>query len=360
MESRSELIARVIGSLILGAALGFIGFQLTSVVGNESLRMVIIFVAVGALLGAIIGFIITPAVTLRPMGRIRQALSAMPLERLLALIIGVFIGLIAAALFSIPLAQLPSPFREILPLASALGFCYLGAVLMMNRYRDLRDWLGGLWPWGSGNGEPSQASLPANGQAPHSVLLDTSVIIDGRILDISRTGFLGQTLLIPNFVLTELQYIADSPDSLRRNRGRRGLEILGLLQNDSPVPIEITDMDAPGTREVDSKLVVLARKLNCPIMTNDYNLNRVADLQGITVLNINDLANAVKASFLPGEELEITVIQEGKEYGQGVGYLEDGTMVVIEDGFRLMNQTQNVTVTKVLQTTAGRMIFAKP
>ncbi|MDX1688900.1 MAG: TRAM domain-containing protein, partial [Candidatus Promineifilaceae bacterium] len=184
-------------------------------------------------------------------------------------------------------------------------------------------------------------------------------IIDGRIADISKTGFVRSTLLVPNFVLTELQHIADSADTLRRNRGRRGLEVLGILQQDVPVPIKITDMDVSEVRDVDSKLVALARELTCPIMTNDYNLNRVAELQGVPVLNVNDLANAVKAAFLPGEELSVKIIQEGKEYGQGVGYLDDGTMIVVEDGVEHIDETLTVTVTKVLQTTAGRMIFAR-
>ncbi|MFN2134398.1 MAG: PIN/TRAM domain-containing protein, partial [Candidatus Promineifilaceae bacterium] len=191
------------------------------------------------------------------------------------------------------------------------------------------------------------------------ILLDTSVVIDGRISDVCKSGFIRSTLLVPNFILLELQHIADSSDSLRRNRGRRGLEVLSILQNDTPIPLHFTDMDATDVRDADSKLVALARDLHCPIMTNDYNLNRVAELQGVTVLNINDLANAVKALYLPGEELEVKIIQEGKEYGQGVGYLDDGTMVVVEDGRSYINRSENVTVTKVLQTTAGRMIFAR-
>lgn len=358
MNPRVEFIARIIGALVLGTALALIGVQLAGILDLEPLPYAVAFGVAGGILGAVVGFLFTPHVTVRPINFIRQSLSAMPLERLIAMMIGIFLGLIAAALFSIPLSQLPSPLKEILPLASALGFCYLGAVLMMNRYRDLRDFLSGLRPssWTRNPTPETPEALPPT----DVILLDTSVIIDGRILDIARTGFVRQTLMVPNFVLKELQYIADSPDSLRRNRGRRGLDILGMLQNESPVPVQITDMDAPQVRDTDSKLVVLARRLTCPIMTNDYNLNKVAELQGLTVLNINDLANAVKSSFLPGEELSVTIIQEGKEYGQGVGYLEDGTMVVVEDGSRLMNRTQNVVVTKVLQTTAGRMIFAKP
>jgi uncharacterized protein YacL len=357
MRSRIEFISRIVGAVVLASAMAILGVQLAAMLNLDPLRYGIAFGVGGGVLGAVLGFLFTPYVTVRPINAVRQALSAMPLERLVALMVGIFIGLIAAALFAIPLSQLPSPFKEILPLASALGFCYLGAVLMMHRYRDLREFAGGLRL-----GRQTEKALPAPAEEKgdeNVILLDTSVIIDGRILDIGRTGFIRHTLLVPNFVLKELQHIADSPDSLRRNRGRRGLDILSMLQNESPVPVRITDMDAPQTRDADSKLVVLGRRLNCPIMTNDYNLNKVAELQGITVLNINDLANAVKASFLPGEELRVTIIQDGKEYGQGVGYLDDGTMVVVEDGQRVMNRTENVVVTKVLQTTAGRMIFAK-
>ncbi len=194
----------------------------------------------------------------------------------------------------------------------------------------------------------------------HRVLLDTSVIIDGRIADIARTGFIAGPMLVPSFVLLELQHIADSSDGLRRQRGRRGLDILNRLQKDSAVPIRITDLDVEGVRDVDDKLVILAKQLRAPIVTNDFNLNRVAELQGVTVLNINELANAVKAVYLPGETFEVRVIQEGKEPGQGVGYLEDGTMVVVEGGKDLINDAVDVLVTKVLQTAAGRMIFARP
>ncbi|MCB8935434.1 MAG: PIN domain nuclease [Anaerolineae bacterium] len=358
MGSRIEFISRLIGAVVLATTLAIVGVQLANMLNLDPLRYGIAFGVGGGVLGAVLGFLFTPYLTVRPINYIRQALSAMPLERLVALLLGVFLGLIAAALFAIPLSQLPSPFKEILPLATALGFCYLGAVLMMNRYRDLREFAGNIrLPRAEHKVAP--VAVIEEGEDTHVILLDTSVIIDGRILDIGRTGFIRHTLLVPNFVLRELQHIADSADSLRRNRGRRGLDILSMLQNESPVPVRITDMDAPQTRDADSKLVVLARRLGCPIMTNDYNLNKVAELQGITVLNINDLANAVKASLLPGEELRVTIIQEGKEYGQGVGYLDDGTMVVVEDGQRVLNRTENVIVTKVLQTAAGRMIFAK-
>ena len=185
------------------------------------------------------------------------------------------------------------------------------------------------------------------------------MIIDGRIADIAKTGFLVGILLIPRFVLNELQYIADSPDSLRRQRGRRGMEILAQLQKDTTIQVRISDIDVEGVKEVDDKLVVLARQLRSPILTNDYNLNRVAELQGVEVLNVNELANAVKSILLPGEKIEVTIIQEGREAGQGIAYLDDGTMVVVEDGRGRINTQAHVTVTKVLQTAAGRMIFAR-
>jgi uncharacterized protein YacL len=192
------------------------------------------------------------------------------------------------------------------------------------------------------------------------LLLDTSVIIDGRITDVAKTGFLLGTLVVPRFVLNELQYIADSSDTLRRNRGRRGLEVLDKLQNTPEVEISFIDQDPGDATQVDDKLVSLARQTGAIVVTNDYNLNRVARLQGVQILNINELANAVKSVFLPGEEIPLRIIQEGKESGQGVGYLEDGTMVVVENGRRFINQEVLVQVTKVLQTNAGRLIFAVP
>jgi uncharacterized protein YacL len=271
-----------------------------------------------------------------------------------AIVLGIFMGLVAAALFSFPLSFLPPPFQQIAPLGAAVVFCYLSVVILTLRQQDLRNFFGSMRPLFGGG-----APVVDDANDVDYILLDTSVIIDGRITDISKTGFVRATLLVPNFVLTELQHIADSAETLRRNRGRRGLEVLGILQQDLPIPLKFTDMDVSEVRDDDSKLVALARELSCPIMTNDYNLNRVAELQGVSVLNINDLANAVKAAYLPGEELTVKIIQEGKEYGQGVGYLEDGTMIVVEDGEKYIDRSVRATVTKVLQTTAGRMIFAR-
>jgi uncharacterized protein YacL len=204
-----------------------------------------------------------------------------------------------------------------------------------------------------------EAGRAASAGDPH-IVVDTSAIIDGRIKDIVESGFIYGTLVVPKFVLEELQHIADSSDTLRRNRGRRGLDILAQMQKESPTPIEIVDEPLPDITEVDAKLVALARARSKAILTNDYNLNRVAELQGVRVLNVNSLANAVKPAVLPGEELRVRVIQEGKEAGQGVGFLDDGTMIVVEGGVRYIDKDLDVAVTRVLQTVAGRMIFAQP
>jgi uncharacterized protein YacL len=192
------------------------------------------------------------------------------------------------------------------------------------------------------------------------IVVDTSAIIDGRIAEIVDSGFIYGTLVVPRFVLEELQHIADSPDTLRRARGRRGLDILARMQKDSPTPVQIVEDVVPEASEVDAKLVALAKSRSKTILTNDFNLNRVAELQGVRVMNVNSLANAVKPAVLPGEELRVKVIQEGKEAGQGVGFLDDGTMIVVEGGARFIDKELDVAVTRVLQTVAGRMIFAQP
>lgn len=191
-------------------------------------------------------------------------------------------------------------------------------------------------------------------------VLDTSVIIDGRIADVIEAGFLEGTFVIPQFILQELQYVADSPDPVRRTKGRRGLDILHRIQKMAHIKVRIVEEDFPKIREVDAKLIALARLFNAKIVTNDLNLNKVAQLQGLSVLNINELANVLKPVVLPGESLSIFVVKEGKEYNQGVAYLDDGTMVVIENARRLIGKNIDAVVTSVLQTTAGRMIFAKP
>ncbi len=314
-----------------------------------------VWALVTSLIGALFGLILTPHFTTRPVRAVRGRLSKLPAQQLVAGVTGLIVGLVAAALISFPLSMLPKPYSSVFPIIAAIVFGYFGVSIMAMRRRDIFELFRGQLPGLRLSGSEEGILTPSR-----EVLLDTSVIIDGRIADISQTGFVMGPMLVPRFILNELQHIADSPDILRRNRGRRGLDILNRLQKESLVPVHITDTDIEGVEAVDEKLILLAKQLGCAIVTNDFNLNRVAELQGVLVLNINDLANAVKMVYLPGEEMEVQVIQEGKELGQGVGYLDDGTMVVVEGGRRYINQSIAVIVTKVLQTSAGRMIFARP
>lgn len=355
---RAENISRRIGMVIFG----ILGGSLGAAWAGPSNVIAPLFVLLLGAIGALAGLILTPIFTVRPVRRIRKALVSLSAQTLMAVFLGMLAGLAVAALITIPIALLPDPFGQVLPFVAVILFTYLGIYIFVMRQEDLF----GMWrnaglrqPAIENPNEPVPA-VSAGNSGGRTILLDTSVIIDGRIADIARTGFLSGSLLIPHFVLNELQYIADSSDSLRRQRGRRGMEVLGQLQKDTAIPVRISDIDVEDVREVDDKLVVLARQLRCPILTNDYNLNRIAELQGVAVLNVNELANAVKLVFLPGEDLVVTIIQEGKESGQGVGYLDDGTMVVVEDGRNYLDRQLQVVVTKVLQTAAGRMIFARP
>jgi uncharacterized protein YacL len=346
----ADLIVRIIGLAVFSIVGAYVGNGLSFYNPDQQLFYTVIFTLVGALFG----LILTPYITTRPIRALRALLARVSAETLFSGLIGLIVGLLTAALLSFPLSLLPSPFGKILPFIGVLLFGYFGVAIFITRQTDIGNILGSITA-------RHEEGAPASwGQTNRTILLDTSVIIDGRVADIAKTGFLPGTLLIPRFVLNELQYIADSPDGLRRARGRRGMEVLAELQKATSVLVRISDIDVDGVREVDDKLVILARQMKCPILTNDYNLNRIAELQGVIILNINELANAIKSVVLPGELMEINVIQEGKEANQGVGYMEDGTMVVVENGNRYLNQLIHVTVTKVLQTAAGRMIFARP
>ncbi|MFN2250319.1 MAG: PIN/TRAM domain-containing protein [Anaerolineae bacterium] len=303
-----------------------------------------------ALFGLAFGYVISPFV-FQPLQSIARELQQTPPKQIVGASVGLAFGLLLSALVAIPLSQLPDPFSQFLPFFVAITLAYLGAAVGSH---DPDTYLG---PARSiiGSGDDQDGGK----EGGDYIVLDTSVIIDGRITDVAETGFLVRTLLVPRFVLGELQQIADSADALRRNRGRRGLEVLNQLQQSQVVKVEIADREPPGG-DVDRKLVMLAEELDCPIMTNDFNLNRVAEIQGVTVLNLNELANAVKTVLLPGETIDIAIIQEGKEFGQGVGYLEDGTMVVVEGGRDYIGQTIEVVVTRMLQTVAGRMVFGTP
>lgn len=358
----ADFIARLIGMIvfsILGVYLGtHLGRMANYAPGGAALSVEQYAFTIG-LVGALTGLILTPFITTRPIRAFRSVLARISPQALFSSLLGLIVGLIIAALLAFPLSLLPSPFGRVMPFIGVVLFGYLGISVFVMRQNDLFAILSSFR--GGGPAPAAQPEAPGlNWAENRTILLDTSVIIDGRIADIARTGFLPGSLLIPRFVLNELQYIADSPDSLRRQRGRRGMEVLAQLQREPSIPVRITDIDVEGVREVDDKLVILARQMRCPILTNDFNLNRIAELQGVTILNINELANAVKSVLLPGEVLCIRVIQDGKEPGQGVGYMDDGTMVVVENGRDYIDKEINVLVTKVLQTAAGRMIFARP
>ena len=344
-----EFIFRIIGMFVFG----ILGVYLGSIIGNSTDQSPEVTALLLGLIGMLCGLILTPYFTTRPVRAIRRTLLSVSTQTLTSGLTGLVVGLVIAALLSFPLSLLPAPLGKILPFIAVVLFGYFGVAIFVMRQTDLSS-IVRLTPGRSSDEASTNAQPPSR-----TILLDTSVIIDGRIADIARTGFLVGTLLIPRFVLNELQFIADSSDNLRRQRGRRGIEVISQLQKDTSTPLRISDLDVEGVREVDDKLVVLARQLRCPILTNDYNLNRIAELQGVSILNVNELANAVKLVFLPGESIEVNVIQEGKESGQGVGYLDDGTMVVVEDGRNFLNKKIYVTVTKVLQTAAGRMIFGR-
>jgi uncharacterized protein YacL len=261
-------------------------------------------------------------------------------------IIGLASGLFFANLFLVPLRLLAKEQSVALSFLFNAIFGYGGMLIGLARGRGLT--VPGII-----------RLLQGRGFEENLKILDTSVIIDGRIADVCEAGFIEGTFIVPQFILQELQYIADSPDSAKRARGRRGLDVLHKVQKMSNVTVRIVEEDFPKIREVDAKLVALGKLMNAKIITNDFNLNKVAQLQGVSVLNINELANSLKPVVLPGETMRVFVLKEGKEYNQGVAYLDDGTMVVVENGRKSLGKTIDVTVTSVLQTTAGRMIFSK-
>ncbi len=344
-----DLILRLAGMMIFALLGAMLGTELSDALLLPPEATGLIF----ALTGALGGLIITPWLTTYPARLGKRALQRMPVENLVMSVAGLLAGLLAAALLAWPLSLLPSPFGQLLPTLSAIALIYAGVTAATARAQDVLALFGV-----TADRRPARRWVPASEPA-NDILLDTSVIIDGRILDISQTGFLQGRLLIPRFVLHELQHVADSADVLRRNRGKRGLEILSELQQVSLAPVEIIDDDVEGVDEVDEKLVTLARRRGIPVMTQDFNLNRVAELQGVTVLNINALSNALKAIYLPGEVIDIHIVMEGREPGQGVGYLDDGTMVVVEDGQQYLDRTIRVLITRYIVTNAGRMYFAQ-
>jgi len=317
---------------------------------------------------AIIGFLVAP-ISIRSflslMRWMDSRLTRVPTHDLMGGAVGGIIGLIISSLFSNSFVGIPF-FGPLLAILLSMFLGYLGLTIGMKRKEDVLGFLNFIPRFRDRGDKTDKTDKQKEGKSESPLepvnykILDTSVIIDGRIADIVKTGFLEGILLIPSFVLEELRHIADSSDLLKRNRGRRGLDILNQISKETAITVHIHEQDFEDINEVDSKLVRLGQVLNSPLLTNDYNLNKVAELQGVKVLNINELANALKPIVLPGEEMLVQVMKEGKEPGQGVAYLDDGTMIVVDSGRRYMGQTVSVLVTSVLQTAAGRMIFAKP
>jgi uncharacterized protein YacL len=343
---------------LLGAALGLL-VALSFVVGGTGIfgqgAYAGALIALWLVAWLVVGFAVLPYLTVVPAAWLIRWVQELSTAEFVAAVLGLLMGLLMGLLLGFPMAAFPAPFGTWLPVGVSITLGLGMAGLTVAKRHDLitaAEAIGLLRRRGE---EPA---TPRRGE-PH-VVVDTSAIIDGRIADIAEAGFLQGTLVVPRVVLEELQRIADSPDTLRRARGRRGLEIVARLQKEDRVPVEIADETHPEIPEVDAKLVAMARARSGVILTNDFNLNRVAEIQGLRVMNVNSLANAMKPAVLPGEELRVRVIQEGKEAGQGVGFLDDGTMIVVEGGARHLDRDVGVVVTRVLQTVAGRMIFAQP
>jgi len=347
------IFVRVVFAAI-GALLGYSGAILVHNSGAmagfiDASYLVGLFIFVGFLVGLAVG---PPVMRRLRTGskKVIQVLLKTPTHELVGGMLGLVSGWIIALVISIPLLKIPY-VGDYLPVIFGVLLGYLGLVVGLRRTDDFAH----------GFSRTQRSSLhPGVASGATAKILDTSVIIDGRISDITKSGFLEGDLIVPGFVLEELQHIADSSDVLKRNRGRRGLDILNKIQKEPYSNVRIVEEDYGEISEVDTKLVKLAKDMGGKVVTNDYNLNKVCELHGVAVLNINELANSVKPVVLPGEELKVHVIKDGKEQGQGVGYLDDGTMIVVDGGRRFIGQTVAVLVTSVLQTAAGRMIFAKP
>jgi len=345
MTRTIQFTGALLGTLI-GFALGLTLLQRAGDLIESANRPAFLTAFVVASL--LFGYLAIPYITIYPVRRAVGSLSEAGAGEFALGVGAIVVGLLMGVLLGVPLSQMGGVLGSVGPPIVSLFLAFIMLAATMYKRDVLLGALSGMLPGSRGR------------RATNQVVVDTSAVIDGRIVDIARTGFVLGTLVVPRFVLDELQRIADSPDAMRRNRGRRGLEMLSALQKDPVTTVEVSEATYPEVAEVDAKLMAYARDHTAAILTNDYNLNRVADLQGIRVLNINELANAVKSVLHPGEEMSVRIIQEGKEAGQGVGYLDDGTMIVVEGGLRHLNTDLPITVTRVLQTVAGRMIFAQP
>ncbi len=355
LEKVTRAIITIMG-IMIGAAIGILLYQVELLNFIEESYRNYIIIGIGLIFG-IIFFILTSRIKkigLKIAGGFENELLKVPMGDIISGSIGLIVGLIIAFLVSQPFTKIPI-FGSVITVLLYLFFGYLGAKIATTKREDIsgtflnnNKFLGG-----------SKSKQTKNKYRSSPKILDTSVIIDGRIADICRTGFIEGPVVIPEFVLEELRHIADSSDGLKRNRGRRGLDILNRLQKEDYVDVIIESKDFDDVNEVDIKLLKLAVVLDGKVLTNDFNLNKVAEFQGVEVLNINELANAVKPVVLPGEEMAVQIIRDGKESGQGLAYLDDGTMIVVEGGKKYIGGSITVIVTSVLQTAAGRMIFAK-
>lgn len=347
--------------ILLGATVGFYYLPLLWDVFNWQLdRSLLFFMDVA--IGAIIFWLLSLALMKPTLNVIHQVEHDLTSKSPIYIFFGALLtilGLVLAVLISIPLWRTRIPvINNVLPILLMIVFSYYGFKIGTSRLDDWKN-LATLRRNKDAGGR-HEVIKQQDANYHHYKILDTNILIDGRIYDLVKTGFLEGTLLVPNFVLYELQYIADSGESIKRVRGRRGLDILNKLRKEKIVPIEMYDGDFEDVPEVDSKLIALAKKVNGAIVTNDYNLNKVIQFQNVDVLNINNLAKSLRPRVIPGEKLNVVVVKKGTERQQGVAYLDDGTMVVVEDGRYFMNQPIEVEVTSALQTDAGRMIFARP
>jgi uncharacterized protein YacL len=323
--------------------------------------MVAFYIIISLIFGLIL-YIISPVIyngISNLIDYIEKSMQKMSITEILYGTVGAVIALILMTFIAKPINDIHRLFGPILLVLLNVLAAVIGAKIMIKKKEDITTLLVNIK-------RPVTKEKKIKESAKEGTvigipkILDTSVIIDGRIFDICETGFVEGPLVIPNFVLDELRHISDSSDALKRNRGRRGLDILNKIQKELSIETQIVDDDFPKIAEVDAKLLKLAQKMEGKVITNDYNLNKVAEFQGVPVLNINELSNAIKPVVLPGEEMTIDIVKDGKESSQGVAYLEDGTMIVVEGGRKYIGQTTAVIVTSVLQTAAGRMIFAKP
>ncbi len=348
--------------IILGGTMGYLYLpvivRLLNVAESSWLTSSILGMIVGAIIFFILSYLLVNYIV-NFFRWVEDGLVKIPAMDLFFGSIGLIVGLVIAYFVNMPFQDMSiRVFSQVLPLFIMIILGYLGFQVGFRRREEFMNILKPTKKEKRRSNEEEDTDTAS--VRPSSKILDTSVIIDGRIADICQTNFLEGTIVIPQFVLGELQHIADSSDALKRNRGRRGLDILNRIQKELAVPVEIYEGDFEDIPEVDSKLIKLAKVIDGIVVTNDFNLNKVCDFQGVSVLNINDLANAVKPVVLPGEELHVQVIKDGKEHNQGVAYLDDGTMIVVEEGRDYIGKNIEVVITSVLQTSAGRMIFAKP